>query len=99
MTSTKIPDEFISIIQVINEDENLKDWLRGLENLPDNLRFMELHKIGLKMRKKNEDKAFVRFMESLKNKSFYNAVLETIKKSEDEKDTSKLLSFFKGFFE
>lgn len=82
MADIKIPDEYISIIQVLREDKVYESWLEELGNLPDNLRFMELHKLISEMKRNREDEKVISFMESLKNRDFYDAVVKTKNKSE-----------------
>ncbi len=80
MEQKKIPDEYISIIQVVSEDKNLKNWIIDLENSPENLRFSELKKITANMRNNDEDEVLIAFFEELIKKSFLNAVLQTIRR-------------------
>ncbi len=46
----EIPDEIVRFIQVVSDDENLKDWFLNLENIPNSVRSSELQKMGEKMK-------------------------------------------------
>ncbi len=77
--SDKIPDEIVRFIQIVSDDENLRDWFLNLENIPNSVRYSELQKVGKKMKENNEDSSLIIFIESLSNKDIYNAILKTIK--------------------
>ncbi len=75
----EIPDEIVRFIQVVSDDENLKDWFLNLENIPNSVRYSELQKMGEKMKENNENPSLILLIESLSNKDIYKAILKTIK--------------------
>jgi hypothetical protein len=44
----EMPDEIVRFIQVVSDDEKLKDWFLNLENIPNSVRNSELQKMGKK---------------------------------------------------
>lgn len=80
MQHNDIPEELVRFIQVLSEENNLKAWFLSLENLPDNVRSSELERMAIKMKSNNEDPPLISLVESLINKSIYDAILKTVKR-------------------
>jgi hypothetical protein len=68
----EIPDEIVRFIQVVSDDENLRNWILNLENIPNSVRYSELQKMGKKMKEINEDPSLIYLIESQNNKSAMN---------------------------
>lgn len=55
MRETQIPEEYVTLVRVLVEDSQLKEWFGALASLPENRRYSELGRIASMFRNDGQD--------------------------------------------
>ena len=71
-------EEFVTMLQVLAENEDLRLWFLSLKAMPDNLRHSTLGAMIEAMESNGEDPALIAAIESLINPAVYDAAFKTI---------------------
>jgi hypothetical protein len=74
----RIPEELVSFLCAVEEDEGLSRWLLGLERLSITQRSATLQALAADMRSEEEDPAVVSAIESLARPALYDAARQTL---------------------
>ena len=72
-------DELVRFIQVLSDDKRLRDWILKLNAFPENLRVTQIGQMIEQMKDGQERKALIEFIDRLKDKSIFDAVIKTLK--------------------
>jgi hypothetical protein len=71
-------EEFIRIMQVISENEELLQWFLSLESLSENLRYSQIRSMAERMKSDGVDPMLVESVRSLASSYVYPAASKTI---------------------
>ena len=59
MKKESIPTELVTLIRVLGEGGDLRDWFLRLESLSDGVRFVEINRLTARMQAGGEESALV----------------------------------------
>ena len=74
-----LPEELVTLTRVLGEDGPLLDWFLRLENLSDNLRFLEISKLTARMKAEGDDPTLVTAIAFLRDSQIYRSVRLTLR--------------------
>jgi hypothetical protein len=74
-----VSEEFIRILQVISENEELLQWFLSLETLPENLRYSQIRSMAERMLADRVEAVLVEAVRSLAFPDVYAAASKTIR--------------------
>lgn len=77
-TGDPASEEFITMLQVLAEDEELRKWFLSLKPMPVNLRHSMLGAMIEGMKSNGEDPTLIAAIESLIDTDVYDAAFKTI---------------------
>ena len=73
-------EEFIRMIQVLADDEDLRKWFISMQFMAENLRFSVIGAMIEEMKANQEDADLIAAIQSLKDPAVYGAALKTVLK-------------------
>ena len=73
-------EDFIRMIQVLADEEDLRKWFISMQFMAENLRFSVIGAMIEEMKANREDADLIAALESLKDPAIYGAALKTVLK-------------------
>jgi hypothetical protein len=77
--SHEMPEELVSILEAILEDDALSAWFLSLQQLPPAVRRMELGGLAARMRAAGEDADLAQAVSALARPELYDAACKTLR--------------------
>ncbi|MEO6754627.1 MAG: hypothetical protein ABIP85_22855 [Chthoniobacteraceae bacterium] len=74
-----ISEELVTLIHAISEDEDLRAWLLGLQQLPESVRRTELGGMAARMRHSGEDEGIANAVCALAQPNLFDAACERMR--------------------
>ncbi len=71
-------EELIAFVRVLAEDKRLRDWLAGLDGLPENLRLTQIGQMAARMRQQGENDELIELIKWLSDRRAFDAVMRTL---------------------
>lgn len=77
MNDKQIPEEYVTLVQVLAKDPGLRAWFESLAVFPENRRRSELGRVAVKFRSAGQE-ALARLIQSLNEEPIYRMVKEVM---------------------
>lgn len=71
-------EELIAFVRVLAEDKRLRDWLAGLDGLPENLRLTQIGQMAARMGRQGENDELIELIKRLSDRTVFDAVVKTL---------------------
>ncbi len=85
LSPMNVTDEVVSIVQVLEEDEQLRNWFLWLRGVPDNLRCSEIGKLAVHAELEKADAGLIAAIRMLGSPEVFRAVCETLRERRGER--------------
>ena len=78
MNNTSIPDELVTLAQILRDEQNLRPWFISLSTLPQNVRLSRINKMAADMESGGENERIISAIRLLNQPRIFAALLNTI---------------------
>lgn len=75
MSDNSVPEEYVTLVQVLADDPRLRAWFDSLAAFPENRRKSELGRVAVQFRDAGQE-ALARLVQSLNEEPIYRMVKE-----------------------